>query len=63
MAKRRRFAPNVTARVALEALWKDRMVRQIASGHGVHPNQFSQRKGKAREELTGVIERGAKRRR
>ena len=47
MAKRRTFTAAFKARVAKEALRGDRTVQQIASKHGVHPNQVSQWKCKA----------------
>ena len=45
--------------MALEALREERTVQQIAARHGVHPNQVSQWKRKAREGLEEVFERGA----
>ena len=47
--------------MALDALREERTVQQIAARHGVHPNQVSQWKRKAREGLEEVFERGAAR--
>ena len=60
MAKRRTFTAAFKARVAKEALRGDRTVQQIASKHGVHPNQVSQWKCKASAGLVELFERGAK---
>ena len=59
MAKRQRFTADFKARVVLAALRGDRTVRDVAAEHGVHPNQVSWWKRKAREGLPDVFECGA----
>ncbi len=41
MAKRRNFADQFKAKVALEALRGDKTVQEIAAKHQLHPNQVS----------------------
>ena len=60
MAKRRQFTKAYKARVAREALRRDRTVQQIAARHEVHPNQVSQWKRRAKEGLEELFERGSK---
>ena len=40
--KRRRFSPEFKFRVALEAAKGQQTISELASKHGVHPNQVSQ---------------------
>ena len=58
MAKRRPFTPRFKARVVLEALREDRTAQQIAARYGMHPNQASHWRHRAREGLEEVFERG-----
>ncbi len=39
MTKRRKFTPEIKAKVAVEALRGDRTIQEIATRHMVHPNQ------------------------
>jgi transposase len=48
--KRRRFTPEFKARVALDALKERSTIAQLASRHGVHPNQISQWKRQLKEQ-------------
>ena len=41
MTKRRKFMPEFKAKVALEAIKGQKTVNEIASEHGIHPNQVS----------------------
>ena len=49
--KRKRYSSKFKAAVALEAIRGLRTINEIASEHGVHPNQISQWKKKALESL------------
>ena len=59
MRKRRKFAPEFKAKVALEALRGDRTIQEIASRHKVHPNQVSTWKRQAMNGLGEVFSNGA----
>jgi len=48
---RKRYSAEEKARIALEALRGQKTVNEIASVYGVHPNQVSQWKKQAIEEL------------
>ena len=50
---RKSFTAEFKAKVALEAIRGERTINKIASEHGVHPNQVSDRK---REAMAGVKE-------
>jgi len=58
MTKRRKFAPEFKAKVALEALRGDKTVQEIASRHKVHPNQVSTWKRQAMDGLGEVFANG-----
>ena len=62
MSKRRRFAGELKAKIALEALRGDRTLQEIASKHQVHPNQVSAWKRQAIEGLGEVFSNGGERR-
>ncbi|BDQ37045.1 transposase [Pseudodesulfovibrio nedwellii] len=51
MSKRRRFSAEFKARVALDALSGEHTISELASKHGVHPNQISTWKKQAKEEI------------
>lgn len=51
--KRRKFSPELKARVALEALSGDQTLSELASRYGVHPNQISTWKKQAKE---GIVD-------
>lgn len=53
--KRKRYSSKFKATVALEAIRGLRTINEIASEHGVHPNQISQWKKKALESLPDVF--------
>ncbi len=61
MTTRRRFTADFKAKVALEALWGDRTIQEIASKHKVHPNQVSTWKRRAIDGLGAVFSNGAER--
>ena len=58
--QRRQFTAGFKAKVALEAIKGQRTVQEIASTFGVHPNQVTQWKRQALEQLPAVFagERG-----
>ena len=60
--RRRRFAADFKAKVALEALRGDRTIQEIAARHQVHPNQVSAWKRQAVDGLGDVFSSGAERR-
>jgi len=51
MKKRRKFAPEFKAKVALEALAGELTLSEIAAKHDVHPNLVQQWKRQAKENL------------
>ena len=51
MRKRRRFAPEFKAKVALEALAGELTLTEIAAKHDIHPNLVQQWRQHARENL------------
>ena len=53
--KRKRYSSKFKAAVALEAIRGLRTINEIASEHGVHPNQISQWKKKALESLPDLF--------
>ena len=55
MAKRRRFAAEFKARVALEALVGDKTMAELAARHDVHPNMIAQWKRQAKESLPAAF--------
>ena len=57
-SKRRRFAGELKAKVALEALRGDRTLQEIASKCQVHPNQVGAWKRQAIEGLGEVFSKG-----
>ena len=60
--KRRRFAGELKAKVALEALRGGRTLQEIAGQYQVHPNQVGAWKRQAVEGLAKVVSEGAERR-
>jgi len=53
MSKRRRFSAEFKAKVALEALSGESTVAELASKFGVHPNQISTWKSRAKDSIVG----------
>lgn len=49
--KRRKFTAEFKARVALDALSGEHTLSELASKYGVHPNQVSQWKKQAKEQV------------
>ncbi len=59
MGKRRRFAAEFKAKVALEALRGDKTIQEIGSRYKVHPNQVSTWKRQAMDGLDAIFSNGA----
>ena len=55
MTKRRKFAPEFKAKVALEALAGELTLAELAGKHDVHPNVIQQWKRQAKEGLPDVF--------
>jgi transposase len=55
MRKRRRFAPEFKARVALEALAGEHTLAELAAKHDIHPNLIQQWKRHARESMPDLF--------
>jgi len=56
MAKRRHFTAEQKAAIVLEVLKEEKHISQIASEHGVHPNQIQRWKRDALERFTSLFE-------
>jgi len=54
-SKRKRYAAEFKAKVALDALKGGETVSELASRFGIHPNQVSQWKGQAVEGMVGIF--------
>ena len=57
MSKRNSYDKNFKAKIALEALKGERTIAEIASEHGIHPNQITQWKQQLLEGLPEIFER------
>ncbi len=55
MRKRRKFAPEFKAKVALEALAGELTLAEIAAKHDIHPNLIQQWKRHARESMPDLF--------
>lgn len=51
MAQRKKHDPNFKAKVALDAVKGDQTLAELASQHGVHPNQITKWKRHLLDEL------------
>ena len=56
MGKRRRFTSEFKAKVALEALRGERTLAELASRHGVHPNQITTWKRHVAENMAALFD-------
>ena len=56
--QRKRYDAGIKAKVALEAIKGQRTVNEIASAYEVHPNQVTQWKRQAVEQLSEVFSNG-----
>ena len=57
-ARRKRYTSEFKAKVALEAIKGQRTVNEIGARYGLHPNQVSQWKKQALEQLPEVFSDG-----
>ena len=55
MRKRRKFAPEFKARVALEALAGELTLSELAAKHDIHPNLVQQWRRQAKEGMADVF--------
>ena len=55
MRKRRKFAPEFKAKVALEALAGELSLAELAAKHDVHPNVIQQWRRHARENMPDLF--------
>ena len=55
MKKRRRFAPEFKARVALEALAGEHTLAELAAKHDIHPNLIQQWRRHAKENMPDLF--------
>jgi transposase len=55
MRKRRKFAPEFKAKVALEALAGEHTLAELAARHDIHPNLIQQWKRQAKENLADLF--------
>ena len=58
MSRRKRYDCQFKAQVAIEAIKNQQTIAQIASEYGVHPNQVSQWKKQALEQLPQLLASG-----
>lgn len=56
MKTRRRFTAEFKAKVALEAIRGERTISELATKHQLHPNQITQRKRQAIENLAKAFD-------
>ncbi len=54
-SSRKRYSAEFKANVALEAIKGDRTANEIASNHGIHPNQLTQWKKQLLDELPQIF--------
>ena len=57
--KRRRFSAQFKAKVALEALTERQTIAELASRHGVHPNQITKWKQQLKANAPELFGRGS----
>lgn len=55
MRKRRKFAPEFKAKVALEALAGELSMAELAAKHDIHPNLIQQWKRQAKENMADLF--------
>ena len=55
MCKRTRYSAEFKARVALDAIRGERTPSELAAKHAVHPNQISQWKRQAIEQMSTLF--------
>jgi len=56
-AMRKTYSPEFKAKVVREVLREDKTLSQVASAHGLHPNQVSQWRDQALSGLSGLFSR------
>jgi transposase-like protein len=60
--ERKRYDAGLKAKVAVEAIKGQRTINEIASTYGIHPNQVTQWKKQALEQLPEIFSNGRARR-
>ena len=55
--KRRKFAPELKAKIAMEALREEATLAELATKYDVHPNQIANWKKQAKERMVDVFAR------
>ena len=60
MNKRKRYSAEFKAKVALDALKEQKTLSELASRFEIHPNQISNWKRQAKEQLPDIFKNGAK---
>ena len=53
--KRRKFAPELKAKIAMEALREEATLAELATKYDVHPNQIANWKKQAKEGMVDVF--------
>jgi len=56
MSNRKRYSSEFKAKVALEAIREEETIAQIASKYEIHPNQVSEWKAQAKENMASLFE-------
>ena len=57
---KKQYTAKQKAQIVLEILKEEKSISQIASEHGIHPNQLYKLKAQALESLPRVFEDGSK---
>lgn len=61
--KRKGYSPKLKAHLAVEAIRAQQTINEIAGKHEVHPNQITQWKKRALDELPEIFSKNGKTRR
>lgn len=58
--KRKSYSPKFKARLAVEAIREQQTINEIAGKHEIHPNQITQWKKRALDELPEIFSKNRK---